>query len=327
MQRSAATSGGARDVDPFDLPDWLGSGRVDLEPDQGIRVGHLVPGLLTGVAGDRLPCDLFAVDEAYPTPVTDDDTRTRSHQAWRHGQVLLLSYDEPADARRARPGVRRQPGPRRPRPAGPGGRCDARRLRGAAPARHAIVLDRVRPCPRSRCSPNPTAGKGRGAKARAIALPRLRDAGFVVRDLQGADAGEALALARQCVADGVESLVVCGGDGMVAPGRPGPRRHADQARPDPGGHRQRRGPLPRHPAQGPRRRGRRGHGGPDPHDRPGPQRVDVLRHRAGGRLRRHRQRARQRDDLAARPDALQPGHPRRAAHLQAPRATPSSWTA
>ena len=91
---SAATSGGARDVDPFDLPDWLGSGRVTWEPDQGIRVGHLVPGLLTGVAGDRLPCDLFAVDEAYPTPVTDDDTRTRSHQAWRHGQVLLLSYDE-----------------------------------------------------------------------------------------------------------------------------------------------------------------------------------------------------------------------------------------
>ena len=91
---SAAASGGARDVDPFDLPDWLGAGRVTWEPDQGIRVGHLVPGLLTGAAGDRLPCDLFAVDEAYPTPVTDDDTRTRSHQAWRHGQVLLLSYDE-----------------------------------------------------------------------------------------------------------------------------------------------------------------------------------------------------------------------------------------
>ncbi len=62
---------------------------------------------------------------------------------------------------------------------------------------------------------NPTSGRGRGAKARAVALPRLRDAGFVVRDLQGADAGEALALARQCVADGLETLVVCGGDGMV----------------------------------------------------------------------------------------------------------------
>ena len=62
---------------------------------------------------------------------------------------------------------------------------------------------------------NPVAGRGRGARARAAALPRLRDAGFVVRDLQGSDADEALALAHQCVADGVESLVVCGGDGMV----------------------------------------------------------------------------------------------------------------
>lgn len=62
---------------------------------------------------------------------------------------------------------------------------------------------------------NPTAGKGRGAKSRDAALPRLREAGFVVRNLEGRDADEALDLARQCVSDGVESLVVCGGDGMV----------------------------------------------------------------------------------------------------------------
>jgi diacylglycerol kinase (ATP) len=62
---------------------------------------------------------------------------------------------------------------------------------------------------------NPTSGRGRGARARAVALPRLRDAGFVVRDLQGSDAAEALTLARQCVRDGLESVVVCGGDGMV----------------------------------------------------------------------------------------------------------------
>jgi diacylglycerol kinase (ATP) len=62
---------------------------------------------------------------------------------------------------------------------------------------------------------NPTAGKGRGLRTAAIALPRLRDAGFRVRSLAGRDADEALDLARQCVADGVESLVVCGGDGMV----------------------------------------------------------------------------------------------------------------
>ena len=47
------------------------------------------------------------------------------------------------------------------------------------------------------------------------ALPRLRDAGLVVRNLVGRDADEALDLAHQCVADGIETLVVVGGDGMV----------------------------------------------------------------------------------------------------------------
>ena len=62
---------------------------------------------------------------------------------------------------------------------------------------------------------NPTAGKGRGARNRDVALARLRESGFVVRNLQGRDADEALDLARACVADGVEALVVCGGDGLV----------------------------------------------------------------------------------------------------------------
>jgi len=62
---------------------------------------------------------------------------------------------------------------------------------------------------------NPTAGKGKGGKVRDVALARLREGGLVVRNLQGRDADEALDLARQCVADGVEALVVCGGDGMV----------------------------------------------------------------------------------------------------------------
>ena len=62
---------------------------------------------------------------------------------------------------------------------------------------------------------NPTAGKGRARKVRERALARLRGAGLTVRDLQGRDAGESLTLARQCVADGVDALVVCGGDGMV----------------------------------------------------------------------------------------------------------------
>lgn len=62
---------------------------------------------------------------------------------------------------------------------------------------------------------NPTSGKGKGARARDAVLPRLRAAGFVVRNLEGRDADEALDLARQCVSDGVDALVVCGGDGMV----------------------------------------------------------------------------------------------------------------
>jgi diacylglycerol kinase (ATP) len=62
---------------------------------------------------------------------------------------------------------------------------------------------------------NPTAGKGRGRAVSAQVAPRLRTAGFEVRELVGSDRDEALDLARECVADGVETLAVIGGDGMV----------------------------------------------------------------------------------------------------------------
>ena len=62
---------------------------------------------------------------------------------------------------------------------------------------------------------NPTAGKGRGTRTAAIALPRLADAGFDVDQVSGRDVDEARDLARAAVASGTESLVVCGGDGMV----------------------------------------------------------------------------------------------------------------
>jgi diacylglycerol kinase (ATP) len=62
---------------------------------------------------------------------------------------------------------------------------------------------------------NPTSGRGRGTRTAAIALPRLKEAGFHVRCLVGRDADEARDLARCCVEQGVESLVVVGGDGMV----------------------------------------------------------------------------------------------------------------
>lgn len=62
---------------------------------------------------------------------------------------------------------------------------------------------------------NPSAGNGAGSRTASIALPRLREAGFDVRPLQGRNGDEALELAHRAVADGVESLVVVGGDGMV----------------------------------------------------------------------------------------------------------------
>jgi hypothetical protein len=80
------------ELDPFDLPDWVGEGAVSWDSERGLG-GHLVAGHLTGPAGQTLPCDLLAVDQAYPAPVLDEATRTRVHQAWRHGQVLLLELD------------------------------------------------------------------------------------------------------------------------------------------------------------------------------------------------------------------------------------------
>ncbi|HEX4189719.1 MAG TPA: diacylglycerol kinase [Marmoricola sp.] len=62
---------------------------------------------------------------------------------------------------------------------------------------------------------NPTSGKGRGGKVSESVVPRLTDAGFEVTALVGRDGDEALDLARGCVADGIETLVVVGGDGMI----------------------------------------------------------------------------------------------------------------
>jgi hypothetical protein len=80
-------------VDPFDLPDWLGESAVTWAPEGGIHDSHTVAGTLTAPGESAVPCDLLAVDEAYPKPVADDDLRHQTHQAWQHGQVLLISCD------------------------------------------------------------------------------------------------------------------------------------------------------------------------------------------------------------------------------------------
>lgn len=62
---------------------------------------------------------------------------------------------------------------------------------------------------------NPSAGRGEAGRHAAVAVPRLRRAGFVVRVLVGADAAEAEAMARAAVTEGCRALVACGGDGLV----------------------------------------------------------------------------------------------------------------
>jgi hypothetical protein len=90
------------ELDAFDLPDWLGEARVAWAPEDGLD-GHLVRGALTGTSDRQLPCDLLAVDQAYPAPVLDEALRTRVHQSWQHGQVLLLDIEGRASV--ATPGI------------------------------------------------------------------------------------------------------------------------------------------------------------------------------------------------------------------------------
>jgi hypothetical protein len=78
-------------VDPFDLPDWLGTTEVTWTATSPVRGASRIEGTLSG-AGERLPCDLLAADLAYPEPLLADAWRRQAHQAWTHGQVLLVEY-------------------------------------------------------------------------------------------------------------------------------------------------------------------------------------------------------------------------------------------
>lgn len=81
-------------TDPFDLPAWLGTGEVVWSADSGLRTGHCVRGVLTGQGPAlSLPCDLLAVDVAYPEPVVLEATRSDVHRAWHDGQVHVGEVD------------------------------------------------------------------------------------------------------------------------------------------------------------------------------------------------------------------------------------------
>jgi hypothetical protein len=81
-------------VDPFDLPDWLGVADVTWSACAGLRRGYAVPGELDAEGHETLPCDLLAIDEAFPVPVAGEEVRHAAHQAWRHGEVHLVSRDD-----------------------------------------------------------------------------------------------------------------------------------------------------------------------------------------------------------------------------------------
>lgn len=63
---------------------------------------------------------------------------------------------------------------------------------------------------------NPTAGSGRAAHAAQPAASALRDAGFSVRTVVGADGPDALARLRAAVRGGTGAVIAVGGDGMVS---------------------------------------------------------------------------------------------------------------
>ncbi len=80
------------DVDPFDLPDWLGVAEVTWTALSSVSSGHRVTGELS--AGENsLGCDLLAADQAFPQPVFEERWRRAAHQSWAHEQVLLVEYD------------------------------------------------------------------------------------------------------------------------------------------------------------------------------------------------------------------------------------------
>lgn len=81
-------------VDPFDLPEWLGTHEVTWSVT-GTLSEPLVAGLLTSDEdGTTLPVDLLAVDVAYPEPIVDEATRAAVHEAWRRGELYLVRVED-----------------------------------------------------------------------------------------------------------------------------------------------------------------------------------------------------------------------------------------
>lgn len=80
-------------VDPFDLPEWLATEEVTWHAVSTDRAGHLIHGLLTAGPDREWPCNLLAVDQAWPRTVAASEVRESVHQTWRNGEVELVEVD------------------------------------------------------------------------------------------------------------------------------------------------------------------------------------------------------------------------------------------
>ena len=83
-------------------------------PEGGIRDRHRVAGALTAPGGDPLPVRPAGRRRRLPRAGRRRRLRHQAHQAWRHGEVLLVAVRRPADARRARLRVHRRDRSSRP---------------------------------------------------------------------------------------------------------------------------------------------------------------------------------------------------------------------
>ena len=79
-------------IDPFDLPEWLGTSEVTWVAQSTVRGAAHIRGELAG-NGEAIACDLLAADLAYPEPLLTDIWRRQAHQSWTYGQVLFVEYD------------------------------------------------------------------------------------------------------------------------------------------------------------------------------------------------------------------------------------------
>lgn len=77
-------------IDPFDLPEWLATEEVTWRAVRTERAGHFIHGVLATAAGEKLACNLLAVDQAWPRAVADAEVRERVHLTWRNGEVELV---------------------------------------------------------------------------------------------------------------------------------------------------------------------------------------------------------------------------------------------